>query len=203
MDSVTHFHSKYVYFYIHHSYNRKLQHASFTISGLTLLLKRLVVTNATNSQALGGGPGLQGQSPPEAYRLSHIKYQNLHSAPFLFLRIFLQVLFYFFHSCRFWSPVKLIQESVLLCLKKQMTLFDDQKFSRLGTKMLKQLDNRLCTLCGKFLFLRLFQSKYSVKIFNHSIISKWFLVTPNFSWTKVLWPPFSWKKIFDPQPFHH
>ena len=139
------------------------------------------------------GPGAE---PPEAYRLSHIKYQNQHSAPFLFLRIFFSsIILFFFHSCGFWSPVKLIQESVLLCLKKkQMTLFDDQKFSRLGAKMLKQTDNGLCTLCGKFLFLRLFQSKYLVKIFNYPIILEWFLVTPNFSWTKVLWPPFFMKK---------
>ena len=178
---------------------RKLQHASFTISGLTLPLKRLVITNATNSQALGGGPGAE---PPEAYRLSHIKYQNQHSAPFLFLRIFFLSIILFFSTPVDFEALSSLSKKVFCCVwKKQMTLFDDQKFSRLGAKMLKQTDNGLCTLCGKFLFLRLFQSKYSVKIFNYPIISKWFLVTPNFSWTKVLWPPFFMKKNLWPSTF--
>ena len=179
---------------------RKLQHASFTISGLTLPLKRLVVTYSTNSQALGGGPGAE---PLEAYRLSHIKYQNQHSAPFLFLRIFFFKYYSIFSTLMDFEDLSSLSKKVFCCVwKKQMTLFDDHKFSHLGAKMLKQTDNCLCTLSGKFLFLRLFQSKYSVKIFNYPIISKWFLVTPNFSWTKVLWPPlFHEKKNLWPSTF--
>ena len=47
----------------------------------------------------------------------------------------------------------------------------------------------------KILIFEAISVKIFGKIYNNPIISKWFLVTPNFKlWTKVLWPPFFHEK---------